>query len=68
MYFNLKMALIEKGVSIETAAKLLKIHRNTLSAKINGKAKFYIEEVCQLRDNYFPEKSLDMLIDKRNVA
>lgn len=68
MYFNLKMALMEKGVSIETAAKLLNIHRNTLSAKISGKAKFYIEEVCVLRDAYFPEKTLDLLITKKAMA
>ncbi len=64
MYLNLKMALVEKGVSIEEAATLLGIHRNTFSAKINGKAKFYIDELCKIRDAYFPQKTLDELSEK----
>lgn len=65
MYFNLKMALAGAGVSVEEAAKLLGIHRNTFSAKINGKAKFYIEELYTIRDAYFPAKTLDELSEKK---
>lgn len=67
MYYKLKFGLIEMGVSIDEAAKTLGMHRNTLSAKINGKAKFYIEELCEIRNAYFPDKSLDELSEKKTA-
>lgn len=48
-YGNLKLALYESNISIETVAKLLSIHRNSVSNKLNGNSSFTIEEAQKLK-------------------
>ena len=48
-YGNLKLTLYESNVSIETVAKLLGIHRNSVSNKLNGHSSFTIEEAQKLK-------------------
>ena len=46
-----KGKMVANGYTQESLAKKMKISKNTLSAKINGKSKFDIEEVvflCEL--------------------
>lgn len=61
MYINLKIALLEKGLSIKTVANKLGLHRNTLSNKLDGNSRFYLDEIKKIRDTYFPDKTLDEL-------
>lgn len=61
MYLNLKMALFEKGFSMEEVAKKIGLHRNTLANKINGKSKFYIDEIQALKSQFLPDMTLDFL-------
>lgn len=65
MYSELKARMAVEGVSIDDIAKLLNLHRNTVRAKIAGKSKFYIDELKKIRDEFFPEMTLDQLAKKR---
>lgn len=65
MYTELKARMAIESVTIEEIAKLLNLHRNTVRAKIEGKSKFYIDELQKIRDTFFPETSLDQLAQKR---
>lgn len=67
MYTALKSRMAIESVTIEQVAKLLNLHRNTVRAKIEGKSKFYIDELQQIRDKFFPSVSLDELAQKRAV-
>ena len=40
MYENLKMLLKAKGISIEVLARLLNVHRDTVTNKLNGESEF----------------------------
>lgn len=60
MYINIKMAAIEKNVSIQEIANKLGIHRNTLAKKIND-GRLYTDELLAIRNNFFPDMSLDIL-------
>ncbi len=48
-YGNLKLALYESNISIETVATLLGIHRNSVTNKLNGKSSFTIDEAQKLK-------------------
>ncbi len=65
MYTELKARMAVESVTIEEIAKLLNLHRNTVRAKIEGKSKFYIDELQQIRDKFFPDMTLDQLAQKR---
>ena len=60
-YSNLKAELARKGVSIEEVSKMLNIHRNSVTNKINGETPFTVEEAFKIHDRYFPKLSLDYL-------
>lgn len=58
---NLKAEMARYGVTAAAIAKVLKIHRNSASNKINGKSSFTIEEAIEIRTVFFPTLSLDYL-------
>lgn len=62
MYYGLRLMMFNNDVSIDDIAKLLNAHRNTVSNKLNGKGGFKCEEICQIREAYFPNATLDELI------
>lgn len=64
MYSNLRVLMLKKHITIESLSKALKINRNTLSKKINGNAKFTLDEITQIRDMFFPDVTLDTLCVK----
>ena len=55
MYANLKAAMAVKGVSIDTLANLLKIHRNTISNKLDGDNEFTYGQAEMIQETMFPE-------------
>ncbi len=59
IYTKLRALMFVRGVSIADVSKILNIDRNTVSDKIKGKAKFYVNEICTIRDKFFPDKTLD---------
>lgn len=64
MFLNLKIEFLKKQVSIDDAAKAIGLHRNTLANKINGKCRFYLDEIEQLQKIYFYDCSLEYLCKK----
>lgn len=63
-YLNLKAEMAKKGVSIENLSKVLGLHRNSVSNKINGATSFSIEEAEKIHKIFFPEKKLLYLFEK----
>ena len=55
MYANLKMAMAVKGVTIESIARLLGIHRNTVANKLDGDSEFTFSEAYTISEAMFPE-------------
>lgn len=45
---KIKAAMIEAGYTQRTLAKELKMSKNTLNAKINGKSRIFIDEAMAL--------------------
>lgn len=64
MYFELRLLMMKENLSLLDLSKTLKISRDTLSKKISGQAKFYIDEICLIRDTYFPNKTIDEICKK----
>jgi len=64
MYINIKIKFLENKITVDEAAARLGLHRNTLANKINGKAKFYIDEIEQLQQLYFPDCSIEYLCQR----
>ncbi len=61
MYTELKAKMAANGVTVEQIAEAIGKHRNTVAAKIGGRAKFYIDELIIIRDRFFPSALLDEL-------
>lgn len=66
-YLNLKAEMAKKDISIERVSKLLGIHRNSVSNKINGVTSFTIEEAEKIHKEFFPEKKLCYLFKKSEL-
>lgn len=60
-YGNLKAEMARRNVSIESIAKTLGIHRNSVSNKVNGNSSFTIEESVKVQETYFNDKELKYL-------
>ena len=60
-YMNLKGEMAKKGITNESIANLLKIHRNSVYNKINGESKFSIDEALAIRNAFFPNYEVDTL-------
>lgn len=57
MYDNLKAKMAIHNITIEKIAKVLKIHRNTVANKLNGRS-FSIEEAFEIKEYLFKEYDL----------
>lgn len=61
---NLKGEMAKRNVSIEDISKLLGIHRNSVSNKINGESAFNFEQSVAIQEKYFPDLELKYLFRK----
>ena len=61
MYNNLKAAMVHKGITIESIARLLNVHRNTVQNKLDGETDFTIEQAFAITEIMFPEYKLTYL-------
>lgn len=61
---NLKAEMARKNISVEEIASTLKLHRNTVSLKINGKTQFTIEETFLIKEKFFPDCDLKFLFER----
>lgn len=64
MYGNLIVAMKLKKVTIEDIAEYLRIHRNSVSNKINGNSKFTIEEAFGIHKKFFQDMNMEELFTK----
>lgn len=60
-YSCLEMKIAEKGIKKKAIAVLIGIAPRTLSEKLSGRSSFTWDEVLKIRNEYFPEMSLESL-------
>lgn len=65
---NLKREMAANNISVEDIAKVLKIHRNSASSKINGKTKFLIGEAFLIKETFFKDIAVEYLFKSDNDA
>lgn len=68
MYENLKMAMAQKGVSIDSLANLLGVHRNTAAKKLDGESEFSYGQAELIQETIFPEYSAKYLFRRTTRA
>lgn len=64
MYKNLEAELARKGIKRLDIAKKCRRRYATVIDKLNGKAKISLDEAREIRDEFFPEMTLDYLFAK----
>ena len=65
---NLKREMAANNISVEDIAKVLKIHRNSASSKINGKTKFLIGEAFLIKEAFFKDITVEYLFKSDDDA
>lgn len=60
-YQNLKAEMKRYGVTQNEIAKFLSMSANNVSLKINGRVPFTIEEAWAVRNEFFPDATIDYL-------
>lgn len=68
MYDNLKALMAQRGISIDTLANLLGIHRNTASSKLDGESEFTFGQAEKILDTMFPEFTFKYLFHRKDAA
>lgn len=63
-YSNLKAEMGRRDVTIESIAKELGIHRNSVAYKLNKDGSFSIEEADTIQKKFFPEIPLAKLFER----
>ena len=66
MYKNLKMAMAAKGVTAESIAQLLSVHRNTVQNKLDGQSEFTFGQATLISEMLFPEYKPSYLFKRMN--
>ena len=64
MFPNLNAELARKGLDIEDIASVIGRDKRTARNKINGVNEFTLVEVFAIRDNLFPDLSLEYLFKR----
>ena len=65
MFPNLNAEMARKGLKRKDLARVFKGRIPSVSEKLNGKYPLYLDEARQIRDEFFPEYSIDYLFEKR---
>lgn len=65
MYDNLKALMAQRGISIDTLAKLLNVHRNTVASKLDGESEFTFGQAEQILDTMFPEYTFKYVFHRK---
>jgi hypothetical protein len=64
MYRNLEAEMARKGLSKREVAEGIGMNRYpTFIEKMNGNYKFKLDEAVAIRDNFFPDLTLDYLFE-----
>ena len=62
-YSNLIGEMAKRHITKEDISKLLGIHRNSVSNKLNGKSKFTVQEAFEIQRALFNDLSISYLFD-----
>jgi transcriptional regulator with XRE-family HTH domain len=68
MYDNLKALMAAKGITIEALARLLNVHRNTVSAKLDGDSEFTFGQAELIQETMFPEYNSKYLFHRQMAS
>ena len=68
MYRNLKQLMATKGISIDSMASLLRIHRNTVANKLDGESEFTYGQAELIQETMFPEYNAKFLFRREESA
>lgn len=68
MYDNLKALMAVKGISIETLARLVNLHRDTVKNKLNGESEFSFGQAELIQETLFPEYNIRYIFRRTTVA
>ena len=63
-YQNMKAEMRRFGITQGDIAAFLKMSTNNVSLKINGKVPFTVDEALKIRDRFFPNATLDYLMEQ----
>ena len=68
MYDNLKAVMAQKGITIDSMAKVLNVHRNTVQNKLDGESEFTIGQAQIISETMFPEYTMKYLFHRNLTA
>jgi len=63
MLSNLRNKMWEKKISIKKIAEKIGICPSTLSEKINGETKIWLEESMKIKREFFPDENFEELFE-----
>ena len=63
MYPNLRAEMARKNIKSTVVAEVLGISYDTMSNKMTGKSDFTRTEIFKIRDEFFPNLTLDYLLE-----
>lgn len=63
MYPNLRAEMARKNIKSVVVAETLGISYDTMSNKMNGKSDFTRTEIFKIRDEFFPDLTLEYLFE-----
>ena len=68
MYDNLKMLMSRKDITNEVLARLLGVHRDTITNKLAGESEFTYGQAELIHETLFPEYSIRYVFHRENAA
>lgn len=66
LFKNLRAEMARHDVSVGNLADVLNVRYATASDKLNGRSRFYYEEVEIIRNTFFPKMSIEYLFAKEH--
>lgn len=67
MYRNLLAEMVRSGITRKEISEKIKCNYGSITDKLNGKRSFTLDEACGIRENFFPNLSMDYLFKKLDV-
>ena len=68
MYANLISEMKAHGVTQQTMSDALGIHANSIWRKLNGQSDFTVNELIEIRRQFFPKYTLDYLSQQADAT
>jgi len=68
VYPNLEAEMARKGLKRKDLADVLNVRTATIYDKLNGKYPFTLNEAMKIRDNLFPDLTVDYLFSSEAVT